>query len=177
MINQRTTSSKHGKLSKWEYKSLNYHRQQLLKFGWTKMLVRICTDSSCPGDLRSPLLAFLHEHDDASLVRFISDNVRMETISESDAGVYLNTSAGQNFLHYLRGRLFSALVLIYTSTPIRTRFVKNYSSAGSTTNRAICLNYIASLAAGLNSGWKGFKAETHNIFGNWNPSERGTPGQ
>jgi len=85
----------------------------------------------------------------------------METISKSDAGVYLNTSAGQNFLQYLRGRLFSAPVLIYTfSTIDMTQFVTNYDSAGSTICARICLGYINSLAAGLNSdsGWKGFKA-------------------
>jgi hypothetical protein len=105
--------------------------------------------------------AFLHEHDDASLIRFISDNVRVEAISESDDHLYPNTSAGQNFLQYLRGRLFRAPVLILTNKSIdKTTFVRNYDSAGSTRKSIVCLDYITSLADGVNSdsGWKGFKA-------------------
>jgi hypothetical protein len=106
--------------------------------------------------------AFLHEHDDASLIRFISDNVRVEAISESDNHLYLNTSAGQNFLQYLRGRLFRAPVLILTGKSIdKTTFVRNYDSAGSTRKAIVCLDYITSLADGVNSdsGWKVFKAD------------------
>lgn len=131
------------------------------------MLVRIRNDLSCSDKFTVYiLLAFLHEHDDASRIRFISDNVRMETFSKSDTGVHLNASAGQNFLQYLRGRLFSAPVLIYAFSSIdMTGFVTNYDSAGSTIDAIVCLDYITSLAAGMNddSGWKGFKAGTYDL--------------
>ncbi|KDR84536.1 hypothetical protein GALMADRAFT_237424 [Galerina marginata CBS 339.88] len=101
---------------------------------------------------------FLRQSDNASYIRFISDNIRLEGIA--DSGIYLNASAGQNFLQYLRGRLFSAPVLIYTGDSIDwTEYVLKYESAGSTTDPEMCMEYIASLAAGMNddTGWKGFR--------------------
>jgi hypothetical protein len=103
-------------------------------------------------------LVFLHQHDDPSRIRFISDNVRLEEIS--DGSLFLNASASQNLLQYLRGRLFRVPVLIYTSASInRTAFVTQYEAAGSTTNMGVCLNYIANLAAGKSddAGWRGFR--------------------
>ncbi|KDR84483.1 hypothetical protein GALMADRAFT_237358 [Galerina marginata CBS 339.88] len=106
--------------------------------------------------------AFLRQNDNASYIRFISDNVRLEGISGS--GKYLNASAGQKFLQYLRGRLFRAPVLIYTGDSISsTEYVMTYESAGSTTDPEMCMEYIASLAAAMNDDtkWKGFWVGWH----------------
>ncbi|KAJ3505451.1 hypothetical protein NLJ89_g7408 [Agrocybe chaxingu] len=83
--------------------------------------------------------AFLRDNDNPSRVRFISDNVRLE--KNLNAGTYLNPSAGESFLRYLRGRFFNAPVLIYTGPSI--------DSTG----------YIASLAAKMDDDdeWRGFK--------------------
>ncbi|KDR81171.1 hypothetical protein GALMADRAFT_222682 [Galerina marginata CBS 339.88] len=102
---------------------------------------------------------FLRENDDASLVRFISDNVRLE--ATPTAPQFLNPSAGQNLLQYLRGRYFSAPVLIYTGRSIdSTHYVNLYELAGSTTSAGTCLQYISSLAGSRNddTSWVGFKA-------------------
>ncbi|KAF8906755.1 hypothetical protein CPB84DRAFT_1769558, partial [Gymnopilus junonius] len=106
---------------------------------------------------------FLCKYDDPTRIRFISDNVRLEAIPSSDpsAGKFLNASAGQNLLQYLRGRLLKAPVLIYTNTTIKwTAFVMNFEAAGSTTDATICLRYISHLAArgiGSDDEWRGFK--------------------
>ena len=103
-------------------------------------------------------VAFLRDNDDPSRVRFISDNVRLE--KNPDGGIYLNPSAGESFLRYLRGNFFNAPVLIYTGGSINsTRYVDLYGAAGSTNSAFICLRYIANLAAQKQDDdeWKGFK--------------------
>ena len=100
--------------------------------------------------------AFLQINDHPSRLRFISDNVRLETAS--GAGTYLNPTAGETFLRYLRGRLFNSPVLIYTGGSIgSTGYVERYDAAGSTTNIRVTLEYIANLAAGKDDDtkWKG----------------------
>ncbi|TDL23034.1 hypothetical protein BD410DRAFT_186986 [Rickenella mellea] len=135
----KITLPKWSRLREWEYKLLSYLRRRQLKLGWTKMKYSSARMITPP-------------------IRFISDNVRLEEIA--DEGPHLNASAGQNLLRYLRGRLLSAPVLIYTGASITwTRYVMRYESAGSTTSPAICMEYIASLAAGMSDDtkWKGFK--------------------
>ncbi|PPQ75973.1 hypothetical protein CVT26_006093 [Gymnopilus dilepis] len=110
-------------------------------------------------------LDFLRKYDHPSNIRFISDNVRLEAASSSspDGERFLNASAGQNLLHFLRGRLISAPFLIYTYTTINwTRFVLDYEAAGSTIYVAICMTYISQLAARRADGddeWRGFNVD------------------
>ena len=107
--------------------------------------------------------AFLRNHDHPSRLRFISDNVRLERTP--GAGTYLNPTAGECFLRYLRGRFFSSPVLIYTGSSIgSTRYIKSYGAAGSTTHRGITLQYIKNLAAGKDDDtkWRGF-----DVMGWW----------
>ena len=102
-------------------------------------------------------IAFLQNNDHPSRLRFISDNVRLET--SPDAGTYLNPTAGETFLRYLRGRFFISPVLIYTGRSIgSTGYVERYDAAGSTTNPRVTLEYIANLAAGKDDDtkWRGF---------------------
>jgi len=101
--------------------------------------------------------AFLRNNDHPSRLRFISDNVRLETTP--GAGTYLNPTAGECFLRYLRGRFFISPVLIYTGWSIdSTRYVESYDAAGSTTGPRVTLEYIANLAAGKDdvTKWRGF---------------------
>ncbi|PPQ80707.1 hypothetical protein CVT25_001827 [Psilocybe cyanescens] len=103
-------------------------------------------------------LDFLREIDHPSSLRFISDNVRLETNPRE--GLFLNQTAGQNFLQYLRARFFEAPVLIYTGLSIgSTTYVNSYEAAGSTTDIRTVLRYITSLGAGHGEDnlWKGFK--------------------
>jgi len=101
--------------------------------------------------------AFLRDNDHPSRLRFISDNVRLETTP--GAGTYLNPTAGECFLRYLRGRCFISPVLIYTGWSIdSTRYVESYDAAGSTTRAEVALEYIENLAAGKDDDtkWRGF---------------------
>jgi hypothetical protein len=90
------------------------------------------------------------------MIRFISDNHRDEHGSNS----YLNRAAGENILRYLRGRHFNAPMLIYTGwqSIYRTRYVRDYRLAGSTTSSTVCYRYISSLALGGTDdfGWMKF---------------------
>lgn len=102
---------------------------------------------------------FLRDHDHPSTLRFISDNVRLESSSKNGLP-FLNQTAGQNFVQYLRARFFEAPVLIYTGQSIdSTSYVNHFDAAGSTTDAGTCLKYISSLAAGgsEDNSWKGFK--------------------
>jgi len=102
-------------------------------------------------------IAFLRNNDHPSRLRFISDNVRLETTP--GAGNYLNPTAGECFLRYLRGRFFSSPVLICTGSSIgSTRYVESYDAAGSTTHPRVALEYIENLAAGKDDDtkWRGF---------------------
>ena len=79
------------------------------------------------------------------MIRFISDNLRDEDGSNS----YLNISAGENILRYLRGRHYDTPVLIYTGWSVRmTQYVTDYGLAGSTAHFNVCCRYISSLTAG-----------------------------
>jgi hypothetical protein len=102
---------------------------------------------------------FLRQNDSPSGVRFISDNSRWET--DRKAGTFLNVSAGENLLRYLRGRFFTMPVLVYCgpSFPI-TEYVLSFEMAGSTTRRSICMNYISALADGVGNdvAWKKYNA-------------------
>jgi hypothetical protein len=92
-------------------------------------------------------LSFLRNNDHASRVRFISDNVRLESMP--GAGTYLNPTAGETFLRYLRGRFINSPVLICTGLSIAsTSYVQDYEAAGSTTRLKMAMTYIVNLADG-----------------------------
>ena len=104
--------------------------------------------------------AFLQNNDHPSRLRFISDNNRLETTP--GAGTYLNPTAGETFLRYLRGRFFISPVLIYTWLSIgSTGYVERYDAAGSTTKARVILKYITNLAVGKDDDttWRGFGAQ------------------
>ena len=116
-----------------------------------------------PLTLNQTYVAFLRNNDHPSRLRFICDNVRIETVPGD--GTYLNPTAGESFLRYLRGRFFVAPVLIYTGRSIgSTRYVESYDAVGSTANPRVTLQYITNLAAGKDddTNWRGF-----NILGWW----------
>ena len=112
----------------------------------------------CPFvQILKPRTAFLQNNDHPSRLRFISDNNRLETTP--GAGTYLNPTAGETFLRYLRGRFFNSPVLIYTGTSIgSTGYVERYDAAGSTTNPRVALEYIKNLADRKDDDtkWRGF---------------------
>ncbi|KDQ50373.1 hypothetical protein JAAARDRAFT_63247 [Jaapia argillacea MUCL 33604] len=89
----------------------------------------------------------LRRLDEAHLLSFISDNHRFES-PESQAGTdFLNLSAGETMLRYLRGRRYLAPVLIlcdYKSI-LKTLYVLSYGKAGSTVSRGVCEAFISQL--------------------------------
>lgn len=89
------------------------------------------------------MLDFLRRNDDPSKVRFISDNHRDEPTS----GPYLNISAGENILRYLRGRRYNIPVLIFCGYSImQTTYVNDYHLAGSANYAHVPTRYISALA-------------------------------
>jgi hypothetical protein len=100
---------------------------------------------------------FLRQNDDPSRVRFISDNHR----DKHGSDVYLNFSAGENILRYLRGHQYNTPVLIFTGWSVRiTHYVTDYHLAGSTKYSTVCCQYISSLGVGGTDdlGWMTFMA-------------------
>ena len=96
------------------------------------------------------MLGFLRDNDDASYIRFISDNALTEPGVRGQR--FLNQTAGKTLLEYLRSQLFECPFLIYTGPTeiFHTDYVRNHKSAGSTVSRTTCLRYISSLAEGRN---------------------------
>lgn len=101
--------------------------------------------------------------DHTGSLRFISDNARWEGGSESyvdSTGGYLNLSAGEAILRFIRGRHFMAPVLIYCGMSIdSTGYVDDFERAGSTTGGYVCRSFISGLASGKDvEDWQKFKA-------------------
>ncbi|EMD37095.1 hypothetical protein CERSUDRAFT_114997 [Gelatoporia subvermispora B] len=99
----------------------------------------------------------LREAEAAHCLRFISDNYRPE--ARGRLGNFLNLSAGETILRYLRGRLFAAPVLIYCGASIvTTRYVLSYERAGSTVEEDVCMTFIRALAQGQidDNSWEDF---------------------
>ncbi|OBZ70007.1 hypothetical protein A0H81_09916 [Grifola frondosa] len=89
--------------------------------------------------------ALLRRTESVKRLRFISDNNRWE--SDQQASDYLNLSAGETMLRYLRGRLYTAPILIYCGASIvRTQYVLSYHRAGSTSDQNVCFSFIGALA-------------------------------
>ncbi|OBZ70032.1 hypothetical protein A0H81_09903 [Grifola frondosa] len=94
--------------------------------------------------------ALLRRTESVKRLRFISDNHRWE--SDQQASDYLNLSAGETMLRYLRGRLYTAPILIYCGASIvRTQYVLSYHRAGSTTDQNVCFSFIGALAQNVNN--------------------------
>ncbi|EJU03331.1 hypothetical protein DACRYDRAFT_115514 [Dacryopinax primogenitus] len=106
--------------------------------------------------------AFVRAHDTASQIRVISDNARYESenvpvgagrqsfAQQGEDSVFLNWSAGEQILRYLRGR----------RQPMRTGYVLQYAQAGSTTNTTVVTRYCQALAQRRNDDaeWRRFNA-------------------
>jgi hypothetical protein len=100
---------------------------------------------------------FLRQNDHPSLIRFISDDHR----DEPPQNLYLNISAGENLLRYLRGRHYNPPVLIYTgNSTSATQYIRSHHLTGSTVHRHICLRFISALAVGRTDdfSWMSFMA-------------------
>ncbi|KAF9456832.1 hypothetical protein BDZ94DRAFT_1241245 [Collybia nuda] len=88
---------------------------------------------------------FLRLNDDPSRIRFISDNHR----DEPNSGPYLNISAGENILRYLRGRRYNFPVLIFCGYSImQTTYVNDYHLAGSANSYYVTEQYFTALSQG-----------------------------
>ncbi|KDQ55995.1 hypothetical protein JAAARDRAFT_79518 [Jaapia argillacea MUCL 33604] len=101
----------------------------------------------------------LRNADRANRLRFISDNARFEHGPGSRERDFMNLSAGENILRYLRGRQYRAPVLIYCGASIaKTRYVQAFENAGSTVSSGVCLAFIDALHKGVvdDTAWKGF---------------------
>ncbi|KAF4610527.1 hypothetical protein D9613_006510 [Agrocybe pediades] len=108
--------------------------------------------------------AFLQKHDTASQIRFITDYARFE-VDNTTQQKYLNRSAGQDLLRYLRGRLYKAPVLVYTNFSKKgkgpTKYVEGYDLAGVSSKSDVLLAYCRALADGRtdDEAWRGWKEE------------------
>lgn len=105
----------------------------------------------------------LRRADQARRLRFISDNARWESSSGSGLPYsdFLNLSAGETILRYLRGRQFTTPVLIFTGASINlTHYVLSYWNTGSTWYDDIVSRYIEALRSGRDDrSWIGFNVE------------------
>lgn len=106
----------------------------------------------------NPLTEFLRENDHPSRLRIISDNVRLE--SHLGASEYLNPTAGESILRYVRGRQYNIPILIYTGASIdTTTYVLDYDMAGSTSDPDMCMQFLAALAHQDDDlSWRAFSA-------------------
>jgi hypothetical protein len=86
----------------------------------------------------------LLENNAGHKLRFISDNVRFESVENV---TYFNSRSGEDLLRYVRGRLLDIVpVLIGCNYSINeTQYVKQYPLAGSTRCGPILMNYIRSM--------------------------------
>ncbi|PBK69904.1 hypothetical protein ARMSODRAFT_151673 [Armillaria solidipes] len=99
--------------------------------------------------------AMLRIADRFGRLRCRSDNVRWEQdasastpSSYQNPRISLNIYAGETILHYLRGRQYSAPVLITAAKSImETSYVLDYARAGSTRHRDVFMDFIHPLIA------------------------------
>ncbi|TFY82147.1 hypothetical protein EWM64_g1863 [Hericium alpestre] len=104
----------------------------------------------------------LRRADYARRLRFISDNCRWEADNTAATENYLNITAGEAILRYLRGRQYQAPVLIFCGWSIRsTEYVLSFSRTGSTVISTVVEAYIDKLARGEDDdhAWEGFDVE------------------
>jgi hypothetical protein len=86
----------------------------------------------------------------------------MESRPEGEKGIWVNTHAGEELALYVRYDLgLNVPILIYTGEAgiIITRYIKNFSNAGSTRSRKIIHEYIEGLVGKNNNmQWAEFDA-------------------
>ncbi|EJU03293.1 hypothetical protein DACRYDRAFT_99588 [Dacryopinax primogenitus] len=118
---------------------------------------------------------YIRMNDTPARIRVISDNARYESSvplpvpagwaeQRNSTGnlQYLNLSAGEQILRYLRGRQYRMPVLVYCGYSIpSTDYVLRYEAAGSTNASTVVKNYCRELACGNTEDgkWKKFRAE------------------
>jgi len=98
---------------------------------------------------------FVRQNEAGHQIRFISDNARYES---GASGTFLNTTAGETMLRYLRDRRFPQPVLIFCgggSIPY-TEYVTSFESAGSTIFTKVAKRFISEMKIKGSSGPLGF---------------------
>lgn len=93
----------------------------------------------------------LCQNDDCHQLRFIMDNAQWEhqTVDGAPVDSFLNPSAGEHILQFLRGRQHKALVLVFCGSSISfMSYVLSYRQSGSTTLNNVCLSYISAFTEG-----------------------------
>lgn len=108
-----------------------------------------------------PCLAHLQQLEFADKLRFITDNARWER--DSRKGEFMNLTAGEWTLRFLRGSRFASPVLVFCGASIpTTQYVLRFSRAGSTVRSSVCLAFIRELVSGGGDAgdrppeWEGF---------------------
>lgn len=110
------------------------------------------------------LVAHLKQLENTNKLRFITDTARWEA-SVDWKNQFMNVTAGERMLRFLRGSGFSSPVLVYCFTSIpMTQYVERFSHAGSTVKPFICWFYIRELATGAGikghrCKWEGFNRQ------------------
>lgn len=108
----------------------------------------------------------LRERDRTNSLRFISNNNRWELNARWQRGSgtgssFLDLSAGETILRYLRGRKFRAPVLVHCDVSLpSTIYVMEYENAGSTGSLRVVRKFISGLQDGAedNDWWQTFGA-------------------
>lgn len=99
----------------------------------------------------------IRQQDDAGCLGFISDNTRWELESRWQQGTgvgssFLDLSAGETILRYLRGKQYMAPVLIYCDLSLpSTKYVRAYKRAGSTKASSVVRGFIQALGKGTDA--------------------------
>ncbi|KAK1217413.1 hypothetical protein PQX77_019953 [Marasmius sp. AFHP31] len=101
----------------------------------------------------------LHYADEAAQLRVVSDNARWEKDvdvdpSQTSVQFSMNLRAGETIIRFLRGRQFTAPILISAnySMPV-TDYVLQYTNAGSTCFQEVVNDFLDPLSGKLDDGW------------------------
>lgn len=104
---------------------------------------------------------FLKAHDSPAEIRFISDQVRIDT--HSDRVAFENHNAGTETYHFIRGQGIKAPILVYTDRKsiLLTHYVEKDEMAGSLNSHyKVFKEYVSALGAGRKGdrGWAKYNA-------------------
>ncbi|TFK22909.1 hypothetical protein FA15DRAFT_595244 [Coprinopsis marcescibilis] len=89
--------------------------------------------------------ARLRELERTNSLRFITDNARWEGSERTQ--MFLNMTAGETILRFLRGKRLTSPVLVYCGeSVVCTEYVKLYSAAASTKQADTCLKFLEYLS-------------------------------
>lgn len=113
----------------------------------------------------------LRERDRIGSLRFISNNNRWELDArwQRGSGVgssFLDLSAGETMLRFLRGRNYRAPVLVYCDVSLpSTRYVVEYENAGSTRSLGVVRMFISGLEKDTEDdySWQAFGATINSL--------------